>query len=125
MSSRPQFSPQPVIVNGDLSGNITSKVTIIQKLSQVSFDIAWSGASSPNGTLAVQVSNTYVQNQDGTVKTAGNWQTLTLSATPTISGASGNGFIDIDATGAYAIRLIWTAVSGTGTLNATVNAKVA
>lgn len=124
MSSRPQFSPYPVIINGDMSGNITSAVTVVQKLSMISYDISWTG-TTPVGTLAVQVSNTYSQNADGTVKNAGNWQDLTLSTTPSVSGNTGNGFIDIDETAAYAIRLVYRRTSGVGTLNATVNAKVA
>ncbi len=125
MSSRPQLNPETVILNGDMSGSLTSDVTIIQKLSQISYDIAWTNGSSPVGTMSVQVSNTYSQDASGAVKNAGNWQTLTLTGTaPTISGSSGNGFIDLGATGAYAIRLVYTRVSGSGTMNATISAKV-
>lgn len=124
MSSRPQFNPYPVIVNGNMSSVIISAVTVIQKLSMISYDISWANATSPAGVMSVQVSNTYSQNNDGTVKNAGNWQTLTLSAVPTVSGSSGNGFIDIDATGAYAIRLVYTPSAGSGTMQATINAKV-
>jgi len=123
MASRPILSPFPVITNGDMSGNITSAVTVIQNTSMISYDISWSG-SSPVGALSVQVSNTYSQNADGTVKNAGNWTTLTLSAATNVSGNTGNGFIDVDATGAYAIRLIYTRASGLGTLQATISGKV-
>jgi len=123
MASRPILSPFPVIINGDMSGNITSAVTVIQNTSMISYDISWSG-SSPVGALSVQVSNTYSQNADGTVKNAGNWTTLTLSAATNVSGNTGNGFIDVDATGAYAIRLIYTRASGLGTLQATISGKV-
>lgn len=123
MSSRPQFNPYPVVVNGDMSASITSAVTIIQKLSQISYDISWSG-SAPSGSISVQVSNTYSQNADGSVKNAGNWTSLTLSSSTTVSGNTGSGFIDIDATGAYAIRLVYTPISGTGLLQATIAAKV-
>ncbi len=124
MSSRPQFSPASVITNGDMSASITSAVTIIQKLSQISYDISWTAGSSPVGVMSVQVSNTYSQDSSGAVKNAGNWTTLTLSATPSVTGNTGNGFIDVDATGAYAIKLIYTRTSGTGTMNATISAKV-
>lgn len=90
----------------------------------ISYDISWTG-STPVGVMSVEVSNTYSQNGDGTVRNAGNWTTLTLSATPTVSGNTGNGGIDVDATGFYAIRLKYTRTSGTGTMNATINAKVA
>lgn len=121
--SRPQFTPYPVILNGDMAGNITSAVTIIQKLSMISYDVSWIG-STPIGVMSVQVSNSYSQNADGTVRNAGNWTTLTLSTSAPVSGATGNGFIDIDATGAYAIRLVYTRTSGTGTMNAIIDAKV-
>ncbi len=133
MSSRPQFSPTPVLnsVTGQsMTGNLTSLVTIIQKLSMVSYGVSWTG-SSPVGTISVQVSNDYSTNANGSVLNSGTWNTLTFSSggstvtTLPVSGNTGNGFIDIDQTGAYAVRLIFTAGSGTGTLNAVINAKVA
>lgn len=89
----------------------------------VSYDISWSG-STPVGVMSVQVSNTYSKNADGSVRNAGNWTTLALSAPTNVSGNTGNGFIDVDATGSYAIRLVYTRTSGTGTMNATINGKV-
>ena len=133
MSTRPQFSPMPVFnatTGQAMAGNLTSLVTIIQKLSMISYGVSWSG-STPVGTLSVQVSNDYAQNPDGSVKTAGTWNTVILnvggtpSTTIAVSGNTGNGFIDIDQMAAYAIRLIYTAGSGTGTINAVINAKVA
>lgn len=123
MASRPLFSPMQVITNGDMSGNITSKVTIIQNLSMLSYDIAWSG-SAPVGVMSVQLSNTYSQNADGSIRNPGNWTTIILSVPAPVSGDTGNGMIDVDATGAYAVRLVYTRTSGTGSLNATINGKV-
>jgi hypothetical protein len=123
MSSRPIIKPYSVITDGDMSGNITSDVTIIQNLSMISYDISWSG-TSPVGALSVQVSNTYSIDPGGAVKNAGNWTTLTLSASANVSGNTGNGAIDIDATGFYAIRLVYTRTSGSGTMQAVLNAKV-
>jgi hypothetical protein len=124
MSSRPQAAPFSVITSGNMASDITSRVTIIQKLSMIGYDISWTG-TSPVGAMSVQVSNTYAENADGSVKNVGNWTTLTLSAPTPVSGNTGNGFIDVDATGAYAMRLVYTATSGTGTMNATMCAKVA
>lgn len=124
MSSRPQAAPFLVITNGSMAGNITSEPTIIQKLSMIGYDISWTG-TTPVGVMSVQVSNTYSENADGSVRNAGNWTTLTLSSTPAVTGNTGNGFIDVDATGAFAIRLVYTRTSGTGTMNATITAKVA
>ncbi len=90
----------------------------------IGYDISWTG-SSPVGVMSVQVSNTYSTHSDGSVKNAGTWSTLPLSATPTVSGSTGNGFIDCEATGAYAMRLVYTRTSGTGTMQAVLSAKVA
>jgi hypothetical protein len=125
MSSRPILSPFQVIINGDMSqATVTSAVTVIQNVSMASFDISWTG-SSPVGVINVQVSNTYSKNVDGTVKNPGNWTTLTLSASTSVSGNTGTGFIDIDQLSSYAIRLQYVKTSGTGTLNATITGKVA
>lgn len=124
MSSRPQLAPFSVITNGSMAGSLISEVTIIQKLSMISYDISWSG-SSPVGTVTVQVSNSYSKDPDGSVRNAGSWTTLDLSEPAAISGNTGNGFIDIDSSAAYAMRVIYTRVSGTGTLNVIINAKVA
>jgi hypothetical protein len=123
MSSRPQFNPYPVIINGNLSGTIVSAVTIIQKLSLVSYSMSWTGAS-PVGVISVEVSNDYTQNGQGTVLNPGTWNTLPLSAPTAVTGNSGVGFIDLDANAGFAMRLRYTAVSGSGTINAFVNAKV-
>lgn len=89
----------------------------------ISYDISWVG-STPVGVMSVEISNTYSQNGDGTVRNPGNWTTLPLSATPSVSGSPGNGFIDVEALGAYAIRIIYTRTSGTGTMNITISGKV-
>lgn len=124
MSSRPQLKPYKVIINQAMTGTVYSQPTIITNLSKVSYDVSWSGGSSPIGTLQVQVSNTYSQDASGAQLNAGNWNTLTLSSAPTVSGNSGNGFIEIDSLSSYAIRLVYVPTSGSGTLNATVTCKV-
>ena len=130
---RPQIiipSPQGSPANGaSMATNITSAPTILQSLIAVSYGISWAG-TSPVGTVSVQVSNDYSLNPNGTVNNTGTWTVLTVqyqgSAVTTIpvTGNTGNGFIDIDTIAAYAIRLIYTAGSGVGTLTATINGKV-
>ena len=129
MSTRTNLRPQPVITAGDMSTTLTSKPTILQSLSGCSYGYSWTG-TSPVGALSVQVSDDYALEPTGTVLNAGTWTTLIVSqnGTPTssvpISGNTGTAFIDITKTMAYAIRTIYTPVSGTGSLNATVNGKV-
>ena len=123
MSSRPFIRPYSVISNGNMTSQIISTPTIIDNISLISYDISWAG-TAPVGSMSVQVSNTYTQNAAGQTANPGNWTTLTLSAPTPVTGNTGNGGIDVDVTGFYAIRLVYTPVSGTGTLNAVINAKV-
>ena len=123
MSSRPQFNPYSVITNGNMSTSLTSEVTIIQKISYVSYSVAFTG--TPVGTFSVEVSNDYALNPDGTVKNSGTWTAVTLTSSPAATGSADNGFIDLSGISAYAIRLKYTRSSGTGTLNAVINGKVA
>lgn len=122
MSSRPFLKPFPVIVDGDMSGDITSDVTIINYMSGVSYDISWTG--TPTGTFSVEVSNSYSTNPDGSVANAGTWSAVTLSGSVTASGSADNGMINLAGLEVYAIRLVYTATSGTGTLNAVICGKV-
>jgi hypothetical protein len=133
MSSRTQLEPHPVIgvfkghdsgVSGNMASNITSLVTVIQKLSLVSYSCTWTG-TSPVGTVTVQVSNDYSLNPDGSVSNPGTWNTLPTDGTGSVSGNTGNGFVDVDAQAGYALRLQYTATSGTGTMTAIVAGKVA
>lgn len=120
MASRPIFTPHSVITSQSMGASVTSDITIIQNLSMVSYELNWSAGSTPVGLAEVQVSNTYSQNGDGTVKNAGSWTTIASSA---VSGNSGTGFFDIDAIASYAIRLKYTRTSGSGTLNAVIAGK--
>lgn len=124
MSSRPLTKPKSVITNGNMSGNLTSQVTVMTNLSMLSYAISWTG-TSPVGTITVQVSNDYTQDEAGATANAGTWTTLTLSAPTTVSGNTGTGFIDVTITAAYAVRMVYTAGSGTGTMQAIVVCKVA
>jgi hypothetical protein len=121
MASRP-IVKYPIIVNGDMSADIISKPSIITNLSLMSYDISWVG-SSPVGVMSIQVSNTYAENVDGTVQNAGSWTTVALSSPPSVSGNTGNGFIDVSQLGAYAVRIVYTSTSGTGMMNVVFNAK--
>lgn len=138
MSYRPKIVQYVVIPNASASpantssmaANITGAPSIIEGLSMMSYQAVWAG-TTPVGAASVQVSNDFRLNADGTVANAGTWSTMsfnyngsTVTSIP-ITGNTGNGFIDIDATGAYAMRFVYTATSGTGAITVTFNAKVA
>lgn len=124
MSSRPLLKPHLVVTNGSMSANITSDPTIIQMLSMISYHVTWAG-TSPVGEITVEVSNDYSLNPDGTTRNTGTWNTLPLSSDCLINTNTDEGFIDIDANAGYALRLVYTRTSGTGTMQVTVNGKVA
>ena len=92
----------------------------------VSYSYSWSG-TSPVGTVSVQVSDDFglLSNGQPDPNKPGTWNTLPLSLTPAVTGNTGNGGIDVLSTSWYAIRTVYTATSGTGTIVATVTAKVA
>lgn len=122
-------SPSGNPANGNsLAGNITSQPTIVQSMYAMSFGLVWTG-TSPVGAVSVEGSNDFQLNAAGGVETAGNWTTLVLnyngaavSSVP-ITGNSGHGLIDIVSTGIYAVRLVYTRTSGTGSMIVTLNAK--
>lgn len=122
MSTRPFNEPHSVITSGDMSASIISQVTILKQKSGASYDISWTG--SPTGTFSVEMSNTVVLNPDGSAAVAGNWTAVTLSAPITASGSPDNALINLAGLEANAIRLHYTRTSGSGTLNATLVAKV-
>ena len=130
MAYRPQFNPYPVINAQSMASNITGTPTIIQKIPLLSYTAKWTG-SSPVGTLKFQVSDDYALNSDGSVANAGTWNDLPVylqgsgivTSIP-ISGNSDNGAVDIKELGFYAVRPVYTATSGTGTLTVTIAGKV-
>lgn len=129
MSTRTSLRPQTVLTAGSMAGNLISSPTVLQSLTKASYTLSWSG-TSPVGTVSIQGSNDYSLNPNGTVLNSGTWNTLTLSVsgvpstTVSISGNTGSGAIDVLETALYAIRLIYTAASGTGSLTAIFNGKV-
>lgn len=132
MSFRPELKPYQVITSGSMAGDITSLVTLIPKLSLVSYTVSWSG-TAPVGTLSMQISNDYSLDSTGAVQNTGNWSALSFYnrgtaaqvTTIAVSGATGADNLVTGLCGAYAIRLIYTRTSGTGTLQAYVCGKVA
>lgn len=111
-------------VSGDMSADITSKVTILNGLSMFSYHIAWNG-TSPSGSITFQTSNDYSQDSQGNVLNPGSWNDMVVSGPTDISGDSGEGFLDATQCSAYAIRFIYTRSAGSGEMEATIKAGVA
>lgn len=130
MSTRTTFRPYTVITSGSMAGDLTSDVTVLQSLSRFSYQVTWTG-TTPVGTLSVLGSNDYSLNPDGSVLNAGTWTAITLdvdgqpSSTVDVSGNSGSGILNVTDLNCYAVKLFYDRSSGTGTLNAVINARVA
>lgn len=129
MSSRSNLRPVIVLNAASMAVNQTSSVTIMQSLTKLSYAVSWTG-TSPVGTISIQGSNDYSVYPTGAVNNTGTWSTLTVTyggsnlSSISISGNSGSGIIDIGSTSLYAIRLIYTAGSGTGNITVVANGKV-
>jgi len=78
-------------------------------MDRVGYQISWTG--TPNGDFTVEVSN------DGSI-----WAPLTLSTAITASGSADNAFIDVETASKF-VRLVYTASSSTGTLQAHITGK--
>lgn len=96
------------IVDGDLSGDITSDSIDIMGCDRVGLQLVWTGAAV--GTFEIQVSN------DDT-----NWIGIGVS-TVAPAGAGDEGFIDAETAARY-VRLFYDSGSSTGTLQAHIVAK--
>ena len=131
MSHRPYLAPQQVIgpTGNSMAASITSLVTVLQQKSMFSYSFSWSG-SSPTGSLAIQVSNDYALDSTGKVSNAGTWNTIYFSYggstvdSVSVSGSAGNAYIDIPQCSGFAVRAVYTASGGTGTLTGIFHGKV-
>lgn len=130
MSSRPFVKQFPVITDGNMSGNITSSVSIVQMISIGAYTYSWAG-TSPVGTIQVEVSNDYKPGvMDTDPANAGTWTAIyftldgsTVTNAAPVSGNTGTGVIEF-STGCYAVRTKYVFGSGVGTLQSVVNLKV-
>lgn len=131
MSVRPEIRPQLVITNNPMTASFDGSATIIQKISVVGYTFIWTAGSTPVGTVGVQISNDFSLTPTGQISNPGTWSTYTFvigttaGTTAAVSGNSGSTYIEIPASGFYAIRPIFIFSSGSGTLNAWINGKVA
>lgn len=96
----------------DVSGNITSSEVNVINLDKASIYLDWTG-SSLSGTLVVEARN---DEKD-------NWFVLDFGSPISISGASGSHILIFNELPHNTIRLVFTSVSGTGSLDAILAAK--
>jgi hypothetical protein len=113
-----------LVASKSLSTSFISPVTTIIYTDNVSYQINVATTDS-FGTLNVQVSDDYATNPTtGAVMNPGTWDSLVLSGTPTVSGATDSIIISMNQLPFTAIRLIYTSsVAGTGTADIYITTK--
>ena len=109
MGSKRTLDYATLVVDGDMSSNITSDSTNILHMDRVGYQLSWTG--TPTGDFYVDVSN------DGTT-----WIEQTLSTAVAAAGSADDAFIDAETAAKY-IRFRYVASSGSGTLQAYVTGK--
>ena len=131
MAQRTALRPYRVINAASMAASITSSVTILNSLSEFSYEAIWSAGATPVGTLSIEVSNDYQADPSGAALVAGTWAPLvgaidfaSVSSSIPVSGNSGTVFANIKIR-AYAVRCVYTRASGSGTLNVTFVGGVA
>lgn len=117
--SRKSVVPGFAMINsGNLASNIESSVVSVKNLDNASIIVTWTG-TSPVGVLTVQARN----NGAGEVNPE-DWYDLDMGGTINISGNSGNHQLVFNLLPFTDLRLVYTATSGSGTLNAVITSKV-
>lgn len=104
-----------------LAGSLISAVTDIQFLDNIAIQLNPTGTGL-NGTFAVQGSLDY-NKINGTVTNPGTWISLTLNPSPTVSGTGTPILIDMTELSFPFIRVIYTAVAGTGSVDGYISGK--
>lgn len=117
----PDADLSQVITDEDMSASIVSTAFNLRDRKNASIQLSWVG--TPVGPFAVQVSVNHVQDTEGNVQVAGNWEDLPLSERIDAAGAPDDAYIELDSLSAPYVRVIYAAVSGSGALNAFVSAK--
>lgn len=112
----PRFITARVITDGDMSGAITSSELKSESLDKVNVHIAWAGVTGTGSSITVEGT------VDGSI-----WHDVGVTE-PTISGASGNGFVIVTENLMCwkSIRVSYAAGSvSAGTLQCWIHAKTA
>lgn len=111
-SSKPLLKSKQIFTDATMSGTntITSTEIDVSAFNAATIDLTWTG--TPNGSFVVQFS--VPLNADGT---GSNFQSITLSSSPTASGAAGSHLIDLQRFKTTKLRVRYTNSSSSGVLN--------
>jgi len=110
--SQNQLLPVWLIQNGNMSGNLTSQNVELEFMDNIGIHVVWTG--TPTGTLSVQISLD---------PTNLGWVSIPFTSPTQPSGSGGSDYFEVNQSTAAYVRLIYTAASGSGTLNAKIAIK--
>ncbi len=110
------------MTNGNMAGSLTSEVTNIQFLDNVSIQINMSSADAA-GAVHVQGSVDHLEDANGNVSNAGTFITIPSLSTTLVAGAPDNILIDVNQASYPYIQVIFTRTGGTGTMNVFISGK--
>lgn len=115
------LKPVHIINTQSMASTITSAAVEVKNQDNVGFQMKWIG--TPTGTFAFQVSMDHLEDNEGNIVVAGNW--ITLPVTPAIAavGSADTAYVDLNQLSAMYVRIVYTASSGSGTLDAYIAAK--
>lgn len=106
-----------MIEDGDMSSNITSSVTNVENLDKAAILVEWT-SSSINGVITVEA-----RHQKKETAAQATWYELDFGAAITVTTDNSSHQIVLNELPFTDIRVVYTATSGTGTLNATITSK--
>jgi len=123
-----RFAPIQILTNGNMAGSVNSIGVDLNQVALYSIQASWSG-STPVGTLTLEVSNDIVPVASSSSSPVGsdpaanvvNWSTYTGSST-SVNG-NGNFLWNVTDVGYRWVRVKYTRVSGSGTINVTYSGK--
>jgi hypothetical protein len=104
------IKPYHLMVDGDMSGNLTSSSVDVTYTDNVGFQLSFTG--TPTGEFACE----------GTIDEV-NWSTLTFSSPPQAVGSADTHLLNINQIPYKKLRVTYTRTSGSGTLNVHVMSK--
>lgn len=112
------INPVLILSGGDLSqATVTTNPTNVLQQDNLVYQVNITGASA-DGTIDVETSTDY----NPITNNAGNWVPLGISASCVVAGV-GTGIIDFNQAGPAWVRLKFTRVSGTGSMDVYISGK--
>jgi hypothetical protein len=102
------------------AGNTPSAVKT-DRQDNIGIQLDWTG--DPVGTFAINISSNRRQDDNGNVLYPGTFVTLPLVPAIVATGTPNTAYIDLNQMSCQFVQVVYTAVSGTGTLTGIVVAK--